>query len=164
MTNNPLQLSTKIRRWLYIAVITAITILMLAWAGRGVSWELLVQSWQQARPEWLLGGLIVFLASYFVRAKRWGTLLGATRDPGSFGSRLSAIFVGFACNCVFPGRIGELVRALLLHRRSKVPLGASVGSIFTARLLDALVAFILLLGSLLVIAQSEETKLANLSL
>ena len=164
MTPKSQNSSTSIRRWLYIVCATAIAIIMLAWAGRGVSLDLVVQAWQQARVEWLVLGLIIFLASYLVRAKRWGTLLGANRNPGSFGARLGAIFVGFACNCILPGRVGELVRALILHRQSKVPLGTAIGSIFTARLLDALVAFILLLGSLLAIAQSGQTKLANLPL
>ncbi len=164
MTKNSHNLSIQIRRWLYICAITAIAIIMLAWAGRGVSFDLLFQAWQQAQVEWLGFALLIFLASYPVRAKRWGTLLGVKRNPASFGSRLGAIFIGFACNCILPGRVGELVRALVLHRQSKIPLGTVVGSIFTARLLDALIAFILLLGSILAIAQSGTTTLAALPL
>lgn len=164
MTQNSHNLSIQIRRWLYIGVITAIAIIMLAWAGRGVSLDLVFQAWQQAKIEWLGLALLIFLASYLVRAKRWGTLLGANLNPATFASRLGAIFIGFACNCILPGRVGELVRALVLHRQSKIPLGKAVGSIFTARLLDAVVAFILLLGSILAIAQSGITTLADLPL
>lgn len=164
MTNNSPKLSTSIRRWLYIIVVTAIAVLMIAWAVRGVSFELVLEAWQQAQVSWLGCGLVIFLASYFVRAKRWGTLLGAKGNPGRFKTRLGAIFIGFGCNSILPGRVGELVRALLLHRQSKIPLGKAIGSIFTARLLDALVAFILLLGSILAIARSGTTKLASLPL
>ena len=164
MTNNSPNLPMKIRRALYICVVTAIAIIMLAWALRGVSFDLVFQAWQQAQVSWLGFALLIFLASYLVRAKRWGTLLGTNRNPGSFRTRLEAIFIGFACNCILPGRVGELVRAVVLHRQSKIPLGTVIGSIFTARLLDAVVAFILLLGSILAIAQSGSTTLTDLPL
>ena len=164
MTNNSLNLSMQIRRWLYIFLVTAIALIMLAWAVRGVSLKLLVEAWRQAQIGWLGCALIVFLASYVVRAKRWGTLLGKKHYPSSFGTRLGAIFIGFGCNCILPGRVGELIRALVLHRQSKVPLGKAVGSIFTARLLDALIAFILLLGSIAAIARSGSTIMINLPL
>ena len=164
INNHSKSLSNSVRRWVYVILATAITIALLAWALRGVSLALVVRAWQQARVEWLCLGLIVFLASFLVRAKRWGTLLGANRDPGGFGIRQGAIFIGFACNCILPGRVGEVVRALVLHRKSEVPLGAAFGSIVTARLLDAIVAFVLLLVSLLAIAKSGETNLATLPL
>lgn len=145
--------------WVYLLLSTAITIGLLAWAIRNVSFTLVLQAFQEAKPEWLCLGLATFLASYVVRAQRWGTLLGANRNPGPFSIRQAAIFIGFACNCILPGRIGEVVRAVVLKRFSEVPLGAAFGSIFTDRLLDAVIAFILLLSPLLVTTKSQHTGL-----
>ena len=150
--------------WLYLLLATIITITLLAWALTDVSPSLVAQYLRNSQVSWLCWGLVAFLASYFVRAKRWGTLLGTNRNPISFQIRMSAIFIGFASNCILPGRVGELVRALVLKRFGKIPLGTVLGSIFTARLLDALIAFVLLLISLLVIAQSGHTELLNIPL
>lgn len=148
--------------WVYLLLSTVITIALLIWAIRNVSWTLVFQAFQAAKPGWLCLGLFTFLASYVVRTQRWGTLLGANRNPGPFGIRQAAIFIGFGCNCILPGRVGEVVRAVVLKRFSEVPLGAAIGSLFTERLLDAAIAFILLLSPLLFTTKSDRTELATL--
>lgn len=150
--------------WFYLLFATIITVALLWWALRDVSPRLVVKYLRNSQVSWLCLGLITFLASYLVRAKRWGTLLGINRNPIPFHIRLSAIFIGFASNCILPGRAGELVRAVVIKRFSNISLGTALGSIFTARLLDALVAFILLLISLLVIVQSGHAELINIPL
>lgn len=156
--------SSANRRWLYVLVGTVITISLLAWALRGTSPMSVVQAIQQAKAEWLGLGLGTFLASFSVRAVRWGTLLGAHRHPGGFGIRQSAIFIGFAGNCLLPANAGEVIRSFVLHRFGRVPLGAALGSIFAERLLDAVIAFLFLLTPLLPVTQSHHAGLGSLPL
>jgi glycosyltransferase 2 family protein len=136
---------SKTRKWISLALGTAFTVVLLSWALRGVSLEAVWRALQQARWEWLFLGWLAYLASYWVRAWRWGTLLSATCHPGRFRNRLVAIFIGFGANSVLPAYAGEFVRAGAIFRLDRVPMGAAVGSIFAERLLDIGVVFFFLL-------------------
>lgn len=122
-----------------------VTLAFLAWALRGMSFSIIANTMENARLEWLLLGLIVFLASFSLRARRWGTLLGLRRDPEHFKIRHAAIFIGTAGNCVLPAHAGEIARAMVLCRFVKVPFGLALGSIFAERMLDMIVVFVFLL-------------------
>jgi uncharacterized protein (TIRG00374 family) len=150
------------RRWIYLLLGTVITLSFLAWAFRGISPNLVWQALRGARLEWLGFGLVTYLASFVVRAHRWGTLLGAYHDPGSFKIRQAAVFIGFAGNAVLPASAGEVVRVAVLHRSAGVPFGVALGSIFAERLLDAAVAFLFLLTPLLPGISSSRAGVGNL--
>lgn len=152
----------SVRPWLYGLLGLTTTIAFLVWALRGVSPAVVVQAVQQSQGEWLLLGLITFIASFSIRARRWGTLLGAHRHPGPFKIRQSAVFIGFAGNAILPAHAGEVVRSLILHRFGGVPLGAALGSIFAERLLDAVVAFLLLSIALLAVTQGGNPGFGSL--
>jgi glycosyltransferase 2 family protein len=157
VTNATERMSEPARRyrgWLHLLLGMAITIALLAWALRDVSFGSVWAAVRGARPGWLGLGLLAFLASFAVRAQRWGTLLGAYGDSVSFGLRQSAIYIGFAVNNLVPARVGEVTRALVLNRVGGVPLGVALGSIVAARLLDGIVVFLLLLASLALSASS----------
>lgn len=151
----PLKKGGAYRRWLYGLLGLVITIAFLAWALRGVSPRVVWQAVQQSQGEWVLLGLITFIGSFSLRARRWGTLLGGHHDPGPFKIRQSAVFIGFAGNAILPAHGGEVIRSLILHRFGGVPLAAALGSIFAERLLDAVVAFLLLLIALLSVVQTS---------
>lgn len=123
----------------------AFAVALLSWALHGMSPLAVWHAVKQAQFEWLGLGLITFLASYSVRAWRWGTLLKAHCDPGRFGIRHSAVFIGFAGNNLLPAHAGEIVRAALLHRLGGVPLGVALGSILAERVLDIVIVLLFLL-------------------
>lgn len=144
MTSIKAALSAK-QRWIYLFFGTTVTVILLSWALRDVSLIAVWNTLKVARPEWLFLGWIAYLASYWVRAWRWGTLLTATCDPGRFKTRLSAIFIGFGVSSVLPAYLGEFARATVLSRLDQVPLNAAIGSLFAERLLDVGIVFLFLL-------------------
>ncbi len=152
--------STK-RNWFYFLLI-ALTVALLIWAWRGVSFVDVWHALSGIQYGWLVLGLITFIAAFSVRALRWGILLGTHRHPGSFRLRQAAVFIGFAGNCILPANAGEILRASIMGRFAAIPLGAALGSILTARLLDAAVAFILLLTPLLFLTSAQQTHLTTL--
>jgi hypothetical protein len=137
--------SVGIKRWLYLFLGTAITVILLSWALKDVSWGAVIKALQQARWEWLVLGWLSYLASYWVRARRWGTLLAFSFSPGRFRSRLKATFIGFGASSVLPAYVGEFIRSAVLGRLDRVPFEAAVGTLFVERLLDVGVVFVLLL-------------------
>ncbi len=134
-----------VRQWLSLLVGTAVTVILLSWAFRDVSWSAMAEVLRHAHWGWLLLGWGTYLSVYWVRAWRWGTLLAASTHPGRFQTRLNASFIGFGAASVLPAYAGEFVRAAVLYRYDRVPVEAAIGSIFAERLLDVGVVFLLLL-------------------
>ena len=122
------------------------------------------QAFASVQWTWLGLGLLTFLPAFLIRAHRWGILLGVQRDPGSFHLRSAAVYIGFAGNCVLPANMGELIRVGILHRYAGIPFATGLGSILTARLLDAMVAFLFLLAPLIVPNPNYSINLSHLPL
>lgn len=141
-----------------------VTVALLVWAWRGVSFTAVGKALVSAQLPWLVFGVLTFLPAFLFRAHRWGILLGVQRYPGSFRLRTAAVYIGFAGNCVLPANMGELIRVGILHRFAGIPFATGLGSILTARLLDAMVAFLFLLAPLIVPNPDHSINLSRLPL
>jgi uncharacterized protein (TIRG00374 family) len=88
---------------------------------------------------------IALLCAYsiVVRCQRWQLLL---RPVGTvpFLPLFSATSIGFLCNMVLPLRVGEVVRPVLLARRTNVPVSSVLASVLLERLLDMLTILVFL--------------------
>jgi glycosyltransferase 2 family protein len=139
---------TQLRRSISLFLATAITIGLLSWATKdlnpGQVWGLLLR----AHPGYLVLGLIAYLLTCFLRGWRWGIVLGASCDPGSLSGRCAAFFIGCAASAVLPSAVGDVLRVSILHRRDRVPVEPTIGSIMAEKLLDIVVVFGLLLTTL----------------
>ncbi len=155
---------SKLKKYVSLGLGTAITAVLLAWAFRGVDLRSVWQALQQAKWQWLFLGWLAYLASYWVRAWRWGTLLAATTPPGHFNNRLAAIFVGFGASSVLPSYVGEFLRAGVVFRKDQISMGAAVGSIFAERLLDVGMVFLFLLLPIWMGALPLHSSLSSLPL
>jgi uncharacterized protein (TIRG00374 family) len=87
------------------------------------------------RPGWVVASLLAALASYTLRALRWGLILRPVGRAGT-ANLLGCTAAGFATSTVLPARAGEIVRPLLLSARTGMPAAATLASILTERLLD----------------------------
>lgn len=134
-------------QWVRLLIGMALTVALLTWALRGMSPSSVWTALQTAQLGWLGLSAVCLLASCSVRARRWGTLLEAQCNPGSFDIRQSAVFIGCAGNCLLPAHAGELVRGAVLQRRGGVSLGLGLGSIFVERILDVIVVLTFMLVS-----------------
>lgn len=80
---------------------------------------------------------VVFLLSYLIRALRWRILLTPlARLP--YGQVRDVLLTGFMVNCLFPARIGELARALVLGRVAGVSRRGALASVGVERIFDGL--------------------------
>lgn len=86
---------------------------------------------------WLLAVLPFLAASYLLRIVRWRILLSPVRSV-SFKTATGPLLSGFMINSILPGRVGELVRALLLSRKTGVSRASSMATVVLARLFDGL--------------------------
>lgn len=92
-----------------------------------------------ARADWLLLllALVPLALSYVFRIMQWRVLLSPLRKV-SFAEAAPPLLAGFLVNSIFPARIGEVVRALLLSRRTGVPRASSLATVALSRVFDGL--------------------------
>ncbi|HEX2091943.1 MAG TPA: lysylphosphatidylglycerol synthase transmembrane domain-containing protein [Longimicrobiaceae bacterium] len=128
----------------------AVSLLLLWWALRDVSFAEVVHQVRNADP--VLFGLSVIVATsgLAIRALRWEILLRPAAPGVPFRSRYAATSVGFAANNLLPARVGEFARAFTLGRLGGVPITAALASIVLERVLDGLVIVGLLFASMAV--------------
>jgi len=91
----------------------------------------------------------------FVRAKVWQTLL---RDIPSYRDVLFSAGEGYLLNNFLPFRLGELGRAFLLSRKSGLPFGTILPTIFIERFTDLAIAAAILLASLPFVTDAQGSE------
>ena len=95
------------------------------------------------------------------RAWRWKFLLGPYRTA-SFRHRLTTTAIGFMGNCVFPGRLGEPLRCLMLSKlEPRVTFTAALATIVMERVFDlaaTLVALVVFLIGSPLAASADATR------
>lgn len=129
--------TTLLKRWLYKLAGMLVSILFVYLAFRRVD---LAESLRVLRDvRFLLLGLavLVYLASFPVRALRWQLILRAQKAI-SLGDIIVPVFVGYMANNVLPARTGEIYRAHFLGRRVRTSRSGVAASIVVERAFDGL--------------------------
>ncbi len=85
----------------------------------------------------LLLVLVPLAFSYVFRVIRWRFLLSPIGNV-SMKDAAGPLITGFFVNSILPGRVGEILRALLLSRRTSVPRASSFATVVLARIFDGL--------------------------
>jgi glycosyltransferase 2 family protein len=117
-----------------VGIAGALLALSFWWLLRSVSLQSLVDAVAQANVWWVLLCVPVVMFSHVARAMRWRYLLPAT-TPVNLWDTTVAVLVGYASSVVIP-RSGEVLRPLLLTRRTSVSSAITLSSIVLERMVD----------------------------
>lgn len=149
----------SIKFWLGIVV----SIGLVWWAFSRVDISQLGQALSRTNYWWLAACLPLFYLQFAIRALRWDYLLRPIKKI-PYASLIASTVIGFTGNMVLPARLGEVIRALDLSRREKIPFPSSAATIFLERVFDGLiiVPMFLISGWLLGIFNAD-TELAQVS-
>ena len=123
------------KRAIRIGVSLALMIVLLAVFLWNVDFQEVGRALAGADPMMLVAASLVAILAYWMRSLRWQFILlpvGRVRHS----SVLLTTAVGYAALSLLPARMGDLIRPLLLARREKIPVSASIASIFTERVFD----------------------------
>jgi uncharacterized protein (TIRG00374 family) len=93
---------------------------------------------QGANYAWLIPGVIVYFMGVGVRAWRWQYLLKPVKSI-PFKESFEIVTIGYMGNNIFPARLGEVLRAVVLKRREDVAISASLATIIVERVFDGVV-------------------------
>jgi uncharacterized protein (TIRG00374 family) len=132
------------KRWqLWLGLLISGVFLYLALRGLRLQdvWDAL----KGAKYIWLIPGVIVYFMGVGVRAWRWQYLLKPVKLI-PFKQSFEIVTIGYMGNNIFPARLGEVLRAVVLKRRETVPISASLATIIVERVFDGVVmlAFVFL--------------------
>ena len=84
---------------------------------------------------WLFVGSALLILSVIIRAIRWQVMIESI-DRVKINHLFSATMVGYFGNAIFPFRLGELLRAYAISKKSKIQTTTAFGTILTERLID----------------------------
>jgi uncharacterized protein (TIRG00374 family) len=118
-----------------IGISLALMIILLAIFLWNVDFKKVGQALAGADIQLLITASAVAIFAYWLRCLRWQFILipvGRVRHS----SVLLTTAVGYAALSLLPARMGDLIRPLLLARREKIPVSASLASILTERVFD----------------------------
>jgi uncharacterized protein (TIRG00374 family) len=138
----------RIPSWLIPALGYVISAACLVWVLRGVNFSDVWLDIRDLHWGWVAAGVLADVAVYFYQAFRWNLLLQPVTCPSLWRS-VQAIYVGLFSNEVLPLRPGELIRAYLQARWSRVPFSVSLSSAIIERIFDGIwlvVVFVLVAG------------------
>ena len=132
------------KRWLaWFGLIISAIFLYLAF--RKINYGELWTTLGETRWYWLAPGLIVYFLGMLVRTWRWQYLLKPLQKVKT-STLFPIILIGYMGNNVFPLRMGEVLRSVVLRRHNQVAISASLATIVVERIFDAVViaGFVLL--------------------
>jgi glycosyltransferase 2 family protein len=103
-----------------------------------IDFPALWQGFRQANYLWILPGVAVYFVGVWARAWRWHYLL---RPLKAIPTRVlfPIVTIGYAGNNIYPARAGEVVRAVVLGRKTGVPVSASLATVIVERIFDGVV-------------------------
>ncbi|GAC1461164.1 MAG: lysylphosphatidylglycerol synthase transmembrane domain-containing protein [Candidatus Limnocylindrales bacterium] len=126
-------------------VSTVVPLLLLAFFARNVDWGNALSTIRASDPKLVAGALIVYYASFPIRARRWARLLREGGAAVRGRDLLEILMLGWFVNCLVPAKLGDLYRSYLVRQRFGISLSRTVGVVVAERLLDLFVVFGLLL-------------------
>ena len=139
-----LEVRRQLFGWREVLSILIPLILLLA-VARNVDWGTALSTIRGSDPWLVVAALIVYYATFPLRARRWARLL---REGGLMvrgRDLLEILMLGWFVNCLAPAKLGDLYRSYLVKQRFNVSLSRTVGVVVAERLLDIFVVFALLL-------------------
>lgn len=130
------------RKW-YVWIGIGVSVVALWLAFREVVWDELIADLGKANYLWLLPSALALVAAMAARAERWRWLLGG-RQRVRWSPAFRALSIGYLVTNVFPFRLGEVIRPVVLSRSSKVSAMQGLSTIAVEHVLDVLVLLAML--------------------
>ncbi len=132
------------RNWKFLLGVL-ISAIFLYLALRGLQFDKMWDTLQNANYIWLLPGVAVYFLAVWVRAWRWHYLLRPLKKIPT-KTMFPIVAIGYMGNNIFPARAGEVLASIVLKRKEGIPISAALATIIVERIFDGVVmlAFVFL--------------------
>ncbi|MFA5511696.1 MAG: lysylphosphatidylglycerol synthase transmembrane domain-containing protein [Candidatus Kapaibacterium sp.] len=119
-------------KWLITGILVVVS---FYFALKDIELLVLWDSIRSADYFWVVVSLPIIVASHYIRALRWRTILKPIMNPGSTINLFSAVMVGYFFNSIYP-RLGEFVRPYVYAKRENVSKSSVFATIVVERVID----------------------------
>jgi uncharacterized protein (TIRG00374 family) len=153
-------MTRKTRTVLKLGLGLAISAFFLYLAFRQIDLNKMGQAFKAVRYPFLLIALLLLFLSHWLRARRHRFFLEPIK-PISTGSLFSALMVGYMANTLLPAHLGELVRAVLIGQKERIPKVSVLATIAVERIVDVFCLLILMGMTFIVYPFPEEIRLSG---
>ncbi len=109
---------------------------------RKIKWQELISALKGLKYFWLFVSVCLGLLSQVSRTLRWKMLIRPMGYNPSFSNTFLSILVLYFVNLIVP-RAGEVARCAVLAKSDNIPFTKLVGTVFTERLADVIMLFLL---------------------
>jgi hypothetical protein len=140
-----------LKRWQFWLGL-GVSLFFLYFALRGLRLLDLLDVLQGANYWWLLPGIAVYFLAVWARAWRWHYLLHPIK-PISTRQLFPITVIGYLGNNIFPARLGEVLRAVILKKDHQVAISASLATIIVERIFDGVTMLAFIFVNLTELAQ-----------
>lgn len=147
-----------VKKKLQIVVGLLLGVFLVWFVFRGTDWAKVGTAIAGAHWGWLAVSFLAVVASFFTRTQRWAYIV-RTSKPVPYRTLFNATQIGFLANFTLPARAGEVIRALVLGRREKIPFSKCVAFVALDRVTDFFGLFAVLLVTILFFHPTEAVKL-----
>ena len=139
---------TYMKKYIYAGVSISVSLLLCYLLFRSAGWREMLQSILNVDVTWVIVSQACIWLSCFTRVQRWHYIVRPLKQV-PFQTLFNATQIGFLVNCTIPARIGEVVRAFVLSRSSRLPLSQSLVMVAIDRISDMLLLIVIILIALL---------------
>lgn len=131
----------NIKKYLYVLGTIAISVTFLKIAYSSLHWDYLRSQLPEISITYLSLSIITLITAYFLRIKRWQSILKGQLSPLALKKITPPYFISFALNNLLPLRAGDIYRSCsLLRLNASIPLVAS--TIIVERVFDIVILLI----------------------
>ncbi|HEX2981370.1 MAG TPA: lysylphosphatidylglycerol synthase transmembrane domain-containing protein [Anaerolineaceae bacterium] len=124
-------------RW-YIILVVILSGILLYFALQGISWNEVLATVKQSDLKFLSLSIGLGTISLFMRGVRWGVLLSNEKKISPW-TMLWNIAIGYLGNLFLPARAGEVVRSVVLGRKTGISISYIFATAITERVIDAVI-------------------------
>lgn len=122
---------------------------------RNIDMHEIWQKIQEGDPSWLLLAFVMNLLNYFVRSLRWRYFFRPIKKVGIWNTFYTTV-IGFSISAVFPARLGEVVRPVLLGNKENISKSAALATVVVERLFDTLTILVMLVFYLIFLLDPDK--------
>jgi glycosyltransferase 2 family protein len=137
MAETPETLETPRPKAIYWIISLALAGVFLYYSLRGIEWGSVWLTLKSARIPVVAGAVGIMSLALFLRSFRWRVLLSAQKEV-SIPLAFWATSAGYLGNNVLPARAGEVVRTLMISRRSNMSRAFVLTTALSERVVDAI--------------------------
>jgi len=129
---------SNIKKYLYVFATVAISLCLLKIAYENLYWDYLISQLPDISKIFLALSILTLITAYFLRIKRWQSLLKGQLSTPALEKITPPYFISFALNNLLPLRAGDIYRSCsLLKLNASIPLVAS--TIIVERVFDLII-------------------------